>query len=188
MVGNRIARSTQNLKKRWLTSNRRSSNGSEIVIRCLIQTSTPQPPVWLISYRLSIWSVCLTTDRKGADDMREALGERFPEDWKALPRVKPDVDEVLMLERLIELQHEQIDLADTATFGRFCKTLARFNGKAAFAMLEEKLKKLLKLKATVLAKGIKAATSQVKFGEETSAEAELVVQRSYTDGTNGWLT
>ena len=123
---------------------------------------------------------------KGADDMREALGEDFKESWKSLPRVTPDADEVLMLERLIELQQDQIDLTDTNTFGRLCKTLARFNNKAAFAMLEEKLKKLLKLKATVLAKGIKAATSQVKFGEETSAEAELVVQRSYTDGTK-WL-
>ena len=123
---------------------------------------------------------------KGADDMREALGEKFNEAWKALPRVTPDADEVTMLEKLLELQHTQIDLTETSNFGRFCKTLARFNGKPAFAMLEEKLKKLLKLKATVLAKGIKAAATQVKFGEETSAEAELVVQRSYTDGIK-WL-
>lgn len=124
---------------------------------------------------------------KGADDLREALGAGFQQAWTSLPRVEACTDEVVLLDRLLELQHDQINPKDTETFQRLCKTLGRFANKPGVAMLVDKVRSLLDVKAGLLKEGIREVKRAIEHGEVVSEEAEVIVQRSYTDGTKWFV-
>lgn len=124
---------------------------------------------------------------KGADDMREELGGRFASEWFNLPRIEPDSDEVTMLDRLLTAQHEQLDVTSPEVFGKLCKCLGRFASSPSAAMLQDKVRSLLKIKAGILRDGISSAKRAVERGDVVSEEAELVVRRSYTDGAKWYV-
>jgi len=126
------------------------------------------------------------TGPKGADDLAEACNGEFNGVWDGLPRIEVPDQPTHLLGELLDLHQTQVDMTDSLTFEKLCKTLARFEGKAGFTPLFGKVKSLFNLKAGDLRSGIKESRADAESVESLSASAELLVRRSYTTGTK-WL-
>ena len=124
---------------------------------------------------------------KGADDLRAEVGDQFESVWRGLPRVEADEDEVLMLERLLEVHKSEFSFSKSDEFTKLAKTLGRFGRKPGAAVLQDKVRTMFGLKSGLLKTAISEVVRAVDNGDIVSEEAEVVVQRSYTDGSKWYV-